>query len=150
MFFLQSWLFSARESTSGYQDAERLALTSVFSRFSAMPKLVDESELAVLSRQPGFDARLIRQLRSVRRRAFRLYLSEIAAEFRTHARESLDRAANDPGVDPAFTEAVVKAKTRFEVSLFLLRASTFLPAFTTDRTRRWTVDLLDSMRVYSS
>ena len=146
MFSLQSWFSKRAESNdSNHEGPDSLAVGRM-NRFAAMPKLVDQYELAELRRQPGFDDRLLRKLRTQRRRAYRLYLSELVLEFRTIERQARDRAANDSAVNQDFAEAVFKAKLRFETSAFLLRLSTWLPAVTLPKTYRLTVDLLGSMK----
>ena len=111
-----------------------------------MPKLVDEAEFAELAKLPGFEARLLRKLRAERRRAFRLYLAELVSDFTLLANEALDRGANDPNMDPDFLEAVLKIKTRFTVSVFLLRASLWLPATALPKTHQLTLELVGSLR----
>ena len=140
MFSIQSWL-------SGVQTPEpRLCQTGNLPRFAAMSKLVDEREFSELGNQAGFDSRLLRKLRTERRRVYSMYLAELVAEFRSLVSEALDRAANDPGVDPGFLEEVLRVKTRFEVSVWLLRASLWLPSATLPRIHRRTLDLLGSMK----
>ena len=107
-----------------------------------MPKLVDEREFVELRNQRGFDALLLSKLRAERRRTYKLYLSELTAEFRLLSQEALNRAANDPGVAPGFAEEVIKAKTRFTISVWLLRASLYLPGITLPRTYQWTLNLV--------
>jgi hypothetical protein len=116
------------------------------SRFGAMPKLLDEAEIQELSHQPGFENHLARKLRQARRRAFGLYLAELAAEFRTIEKEALDRAANDPGVDPEFLTAVLNIKFRFTVSVWLLRSSLWLPPNLLPGTHRMAVNLVGSLQ----
>ena len=144
MFSLQSWLSRTRESKAANREEVAALADSRLNRFAAMPKLVDQHEVVELSRQAGFDERLLRKLRTERRRAYRLYLSELVSEFRTIERAARDRAANDSGVHPDFAEAVFKAKLRFEISVLVLRASTWLP-LTLPQTHKWTVDLLRTM-----
>jgi hypothetical protein len=116
------------------------------SRFGAMPKLLDEAEIKELSHQPGFETHLARKLRQARRRAFGLYLAELAAEFRAIEKEALDHAANDPGVDPDFVNAVLKIKFRFTVSVWLLRTSLWLPSSFLPGTHRMAVNLVGSLQ----
>ena len=145
MFSIQSWFSGLRQSNAGGLEAGPVIGGTLF-RFAAMPKLVDERELAELGRQAGFDARLLRKLRVERRRAYRLYLAELVEQFRIFEKEALDRAANDPGVDPGFAEQVLKAKARFAVSVWLLRASLWLPSVTLPKTYKWTVDLVAALK----
>jgi hypothetical protein len=116
------------------------------SRFGAMPKLLDEAEIEKLSQQRGFDAPLTRKLRRERRRVFGLYLSELAAEFRLIEKEALDRAANDPGVDPEFLNSVLKIKFRFTMSVWVLRTSLWLPPSLVPGTHRMALELVGSLR----
>ena len=150
MFSLQSWLSRSVESKAVNSEAGPAADSEMPSRFAAMAKLVDEREFVALGRQAGFDARLLRKLRLERRRVYRLYLSEMVAEFRSFESEALDRAANDPGVDPGFAEEVLKVKARFTVSVWLLRMSLFLPAFSLPTTHQWTLDLVGAVRTQLS
>ena len=115
------------------------------SHFGAMPRLLDETEIESLARQPGFDAALIRKLRQHRRRTFALYLSELSAEFHLLEREALGHAANDPGADAAFAESVLKIKFRFTVSVFLLRTSLWLPPNALPGMRQMAADLIGSV-----
>ena len=149
MFSLQSWFSKRAESkASNHEEPDALAAGRM-RRFGAMPKLVDQYEFAELRRQPGFDDRLLRKLRTERRRAYRLYLSELVLEFRSIERKARDRAANDSAVHQDFAEAVFKAKLRFETSVFILRLSTWLPDVTLPETHRRTVDLLEAIRAAS-
>ena len=107
-----------------------------------MPRLVDQQELTELGGLPGFHNRLLQKLRSERRRAYRLYLAELMSEFRVFEKEALDRAANDPAIDPGFAGEVLKVKVRFLISVWLLRASLWLPAIALTKTHQWTVDLV--------
>jgi hypothetical protein len=116
------------------------------SRFEAMPRLLDEIEIEELSRQPGFDPKLISRLRKERRRAYTLYLNEVAAEFHSLAKEAMDRGANDPNVEPDFVGSVVRVKARFAISLFLLRASLALPLLSRLKVQQMTVDLVQSLK----
>jgi hypothetical protein len=116
------------------------------SRFEAMPKLLDETELGELARQRGFDSHLIGKLRRARRRTYGLYLTELSDAFQSLAKEALDRGANDPGVDPAFVDAVLKVKMRFTISVWLLRASLWLPAGITSKAQQLTIDLVGSLK----
>ena len=120
------------------------------SRFAAMAKLVDEREFTELGRERGFDARLLSRLRVERRRVYRLYLSELVAEFRSFEKEALYRAANDPGVAPGFAEEVLKVKVRFTVSVWLLRMSLCFPAISLPQTHQWTMELVGAARTQLS
>jgi hypothetical protein len=145
MFSLQNWLSTARVSKAANHEAGPVAAGKSLSRFAAMPKLVNERELAELEQMAGFDSRLVRKLRAERRRAYRLYLSELVAEFRTIEREARDRSANDPGVDPGFAGEVMRLKARFEISVLLLRISLMLPALVMPKTHQWTLDLVGAL-----
>lgn len=116
------------------------------SRFRAMPKLLDRSEIEHLSGEPGFNNRLARRLRTERRRIFGLYLTELVTEFRALEREALDRAANDPGVDPNFLNSVLKIKFRFSTSVWLLRTSLWLPVNSLPGTDRVLASLIASLQ----
>lgn len=142
MFSLQSWLLKLRESRAPDFTADLVTAPPPLARFAAMPKLVDEQELTELANLPGLDSRLLQQLRSQRRRAYRLYLAELIAEFQVFEKEALNRAANDPAVDPGFAGEVLKVKARFMVSVWLLRASLWLPAIALTKTHQWTIDLV--------
>lgn len=111
-----------------------------------MAKLIDEREVTELSFQDGFDARLVRKLRTERRRTYSLYVSELVTEFRYFERQALDRAANDPGVAPGFVEELLRIKMRFTISVWLLRASLWLPAVTRFKAHQRAVDLMRAMR----
>lgn len=142
MFSLQSWLLRLRESKAPHPLADLAIAAPPLARFAAMPRLVDEQELAELGCLAGFDSRLLQKLRSERRRAYRLYLAELVSEFRVFEKEALDRAANDPAVHPGFAGEVLKVKARFMVSVWLLRASLWFPAVALTKTHQWTVDLV--------
>jgi len=116
------------------------------SRFEAMPRLLDEHELEELASQPGFDATLVRKLRRERRRTYSLYLTEVSAEFHSLAKEALYRGANDPNIDPGFVGSVLKVRLRFTLSLWMLRASLYLPAKTRPDARQMTINLLGSFK----
>jgi hypothetical protein len=116
------------------------------SRFGAMPKLLDRVEIEQLSREPGFNRHLARRMRTERRRIFSLYLTELVTEFRVLEREALDRAANDPGVDPKFFDAVVRIKLRFSASVWVLRTSLWLPVNSLPGTDRILSNLIASLQ----
>lgn len=46
-----------------------------------MSRLLEGGDFDFLSRQPGFDARLARQIRAERRRVFALYLNRLVEDF---------------------------------------------------------------------
>jgi len=146
MFSVQSWLSRLRKP----KDARREEVLSIpeqpLSRFGAMAKLVDEQEFIELAGQGGLNAQLLRRLRAQRRRAFRLYLSELEQEFLQIQRQALDRAANDPGVDPRFAEEVLNLKARFTISVWLLRLSLWFPAIAMAQTHQRTLDLVGSLK----
>ena len=146
MFSLQSWLSSMRKSKVAGREAFSSISDQPLSRFGAMSKLVDEHEFTALASQRGFDARLLQRLRLQRRLAFRLYLSELEREFKRIERQALDRAANDPGVDPGFAEEVLKLKARFTMSVWLLRLSLWFPTLGLPQAHQRTMDLVGSLK----
>ena len=110
-----------------------------------MPRLLDEDELGELAHEPGFDSALIRKLRQQRRMTFGLYLDELSAEFKSIANEALERAANAPNGDPHFLQSIVNIKLRFTLSVWLLRASLWVPGSLRGKARQITIDLVRSL-----
>lgn len=149
MVSLHSWLSRLSESKTTRPLEDAAFASPALSRFAAMPKLVDQRELDELARKGGFDTQLLRKLRLERRRTYRLYLFELIAEFRSCEKEALYRAANDPGVDPGFAGEVLKIKARFMISVWMLRASLWLPASALPKTHQWTRDLVGAGKQFS-
>jgi hypothetical protein len=97
-----------------------------------MERLLDEQELADLAQCQGFDPFLVRHLRSSRRKIYAAYLKEMAEDFRRIEAIAVERASNDPLVDPHFLEKVLRARYRFTASVWSMQLSLALPF-------RWTV-----------
>lgn len=146
MFSLHTWLSKWRKSDTSAEGIDSHTGVDRLARFAAMPKLVDEHEFAMLSRESGFDRQLIRKLRTGRRRAYRLYLAELTIEYRAISTHALEHAANDETAVSGFAEEVFKSKMRFEVAVFLLRASTCLSSVPIPGMQQWTVNLLGRMQ----
>lgn len=116
-------------------DSFELVTLFDFSRFRALPRLLDDAELRLLANETGARPELLKRLRKVRRDACNLYLNELSTDFRKLERAAMDYAANHPDGDPETLETILKIKFRFQISVWRLRLHLWCPLLNRTQTQ---------------
>jgi hypothetical protein len=98
--------------TAGEPSAEYCA-----ARYAPMTRLLDAEEEAYLARQPGVDARVLSQFRRQRRRVFRAYLRELAADYSALHAEARQLVAASPEKNAELVEMLLRQQVRFWMRL---------------------------------
>ena len=102
-----------------YRDAGETLENEEFnpSKYAPMTRLLDPSESAYLASQAGTTAAEIREFKNARRRIFRMYLRELAADFALLHAEARQLVAASPDKDPELVAMVLRQQVRFWVSV---------------------------------
>lgn len=96
-------------------------------RYRPMARLLAEDELAFLSAQPGCNAKIVNQLKSDRRRIFRMYLRELAADFRMLHKEARQMAAFSPEQHSEVIGSLLRQQATFWMALTAIELRLMLP-----------------------
>ncbi len=96
-----------------------------FARYEPMTRLMSDDDLLFLKSQPGFRPEIGKRFHQERRRIFRLYLEELAADFHrlhAHAREIV---ANLPADHSPLVGILIRQQVRFwyEMAIVEMRLS---------------------------
>ncbi len=119
---LHLWIYrpSAQESAALHEQGE-----FSLDRFEPMARLLSDEDFQFLKAQPGFKPEIGKKFLRERRRIFRLYLRELAAEFhRLHA-YARSIVATLPSENSALVGMLLRQQVRFwyEISALELRIS---------------------------
>lgn len=115
------------------------------SRYQPMVQLMSGDDLQFLSEQPGVTRAQCQSFKRNRRRVFRLYLHELAAEFRILHRQAREIVANSPSGSGRVVGSVLQLQVNFWRFLALIELQLVL-----DRLGLGTVDsarLLETISV---
>jgi len=141
---LAARLLAYRATSAGPGDAEDFSTFSM-ARFGPMSRLISGDDEDFLASQPGYRRRIGRTLRRNRRRIFRMYLRELAAEFhRLHAAaravvaESTEESAHMVGL-------LLRQQILFWRSMVVLEVSLLVPGLYRADLRKL-VEAMEGMR----
>jgi hypothetical protein len=116
------WSYRASESKEG------VALTHAefsIARYEPMTRLMSKGDLLFLEAQPGFRGEIRKKFIEERRRIFRLYLGDLAADFHRLHKHARTIAANMPADQAPLIGVLIRQQARFwfEMTALELRLS---------------------------
>lgn len=117
-------MWSYRDSGSEERVASNHADFSA-ARYEPMTRLMSKDDLLFLEAQPGFRGEIREKFISERRRIFRLYLRDLAADFHRLHRNARTIAASMPADQAPLIGALIRQQARFwfEMTAIELRLS---------------------------
>jgi len=96
-------------------------------RYQPMTRLLARDDLDFLAAQPGCRPELLAQFRRQRRRIFRMYLRDLAADFRALHAEARKIAAASPEPQAQLIVSLLRQQVTFRFALLAIEARLLLP-----------------------
>ena len=144
LILLAARLLVYRAATSVGRDGDETAEFSV-SRYEPMTRLLGEDDIEFLSNQPGYRPEIGAKLRRSRKRIFRLYVQELAADFhRLHA-AARRLTAESPADHSHLVGILMRQQLSFWRAMAMLEIRMLIPGMGVDV--RGLVDAIEAMRV---
>lgn len=111
-----------------YRAAGRMDTTFQISRYAPMSRLLDPQEAEFLASQPGTTSKQVAAFRKERRRIFRLYLEELAADFRVLHREARVLASVSPEKNADLVGMLIRQQVSFWMAMLRVEGELVLDA----------------------
>jgi hypothetical protein len=123
---LAARLLAYRTASVDSSDDEELAGFSLV-RYEPMAKLLSEEDFEFLSSQPGYRPEIGARFKKDRRRVFRMYLHELAADFhRLHA-SARKMVSESPEADSARVGALMRQQITFWRTMLVIEVRLLVP-----------------------
>ena len=114
------------------------------SRYEPMSRLLSEEDFEFLSSQPGYRPEIGERFRKDRRRIFRMYLRELAADFHQLHASARQMAANSPEANAGLVGVLLRQQFTFWRAMAGIEIRLLVPGVKLDV--RGLVEALDAMR----